>query len=548
GSGNKTLSYTITKGDKVCEIVDGKFRLEEVGQWTLTCTAVDYVGTTKEAKCVLNGVVGDKPILMDEPNLPKAYVSGSVYELPVLYAYDYSSGTQVRKSCDVSVTCNGKTATYKSGESFVPAVENHGESITVAYTCDGETVFERNIPGFIVFGRERIPGATERYRDVINVEKYFYTEDALTFTNKYKLANVSGLKISADKETDSAKMSFINPQMENGFSLSFFTVPNESKFSSLRLTLTDSVNSNISLRVDLVKDETQTLMVVGDTVLALAVDFDAAVATPFSIGFDKNNFIVNETTSVAVSKTESGDVFDGFPSGKVYFDIEMQNAAEGAAIFLNKIGSINVSNTLDNTGPSIATKENIVANAFKDSVYTVQRVFACDVLCPNSEALLTVIDPNGEVVTSLDGILLSGVDATRDYQIKLTAYGNYAISVVATEAKGWKEPRPNESYFSYGVTVTDGEAPTIAFEKDFAKNLKVGETLIIPKYTVADNHSTAEEITVIKMIINPKGMPVYLYGESNGIRCEYAGLYQIKIYVYDTMGNLTVVEKTVSVQ
>jgi hypothetical protein len=78
--------------------------------------------------------------------------------------------------------------------------------------------------------------------------------------------------------------------------------------------------------------------------------------------------------------------------------------------------------------------------------------------------------------------------------------------------------------------------------------LKVGDTLVIPDYEVADNHSKTENITVVKMIINPMGMPVYLYGDVNAIKCEYAGEYEIHFYVYDEMGNVTIFETSVWVE
>jgi hypothetical protein len=78
--------------------------------------------------------------------------------------------------------------------------------------------------------------------------------------------------------------------------------------------------------------------------------------------------------------------------------------------------------------------------------------------------------------------------------------------------------------------------------------LKVGGTLSIPKYTVSDNFTKAEDITVVKMIINPKGMPIYLYGDVNSIKCEYAGEYKIYFYVYDEMGNLTLFQTSVTVK
>ena len=549
GSGDKTVTYTVTKGKQVCEIKNGAFRLEEAGEWTLTCTAVDYVGNAAVAVLTLKGEVSDKPIITDAPNLPFAYVSGSSYELPVLYAYDYTSGKKVQKICEVRVECDGKTSVYTSGEKFTPTVANDKDFVKIVYTCDGEALFEKEVPVLIVFGKEKIPSsnpnAPERFRDVVNVEKYFYTEDGLTLTNKYPLADITGLKVTAEKEAESAKIAFANMQMADTFSLNFMTVPGESKFSQVNIRLTDSVDSNVSVKAELIKDEGQTLMAVGDTVLTLTLDFDKGVATPYNVGFAGGKFTVNTTTSVAVSKTESGEDFNGFPSGKIYFEIEMQNASKNASIFISKICNINVSNTQDNTGPFLSTMENVVTNAFKDSTYTVQKILACDILCPNTEAFLTVLDPNGEVVKSVDGTLLEGVDATKEYQISLSAYGDYNVSVTAKEGGGWKYS--NESYFDYIVTVTDGEAPTIDFKKDFAKKLKVGDTLSIPKYTVSDNFTKAEDIVVLKMIINPKGMPIYLYGDDNGIRCEYAGIYQIKIYVYDEMGNLTVFEKSVKV-
>ena len=224
----------------------------------------------------------------------------------------------------------------------------------------------------------------------------------------------------------------------------------------------------------------------------------------------------------------------------------MLNVDENASIFLSKICRINVNNTQDNTGPFINTLENVSTNAFKDSVYAIQRVIVCDVLCPNSKAYLTVIQPNGQIATSVDGILLEGVDATKEYQVKLTSYGDYNVSITATEDDNWKYS--NDSYLDYVITVTDGERPTIAFKENFAESLNVGDVLAIPAYEVSDNYTSQDKISVIKMIVNPKGMPVYLYGNSNAIRCEYAGVYQIKIFVYDEMGNLTVFETSVTVK
>ena len=224
----------------------------------------------------------------------------------------------------------------------------------------------------------------------------------------------------------------------------------------------------------------------------------------------------------------------------------MRDVAAGASVFRQRVSGVNVSNKQDTSGPSIQTANSVVMNAFKDEVYTVQKVIVGDALAPNSEAKLTVVAPDGSIVSSVDGVELNEVNAVVDYEIKLTQYGLYTVSVTAKESDGWKYS--NKTTFEYVVSVIDGEKPTITFDKEFDTKIEVGELLIIPKYEVADNYSAADKITVMTVITNPKGMPVYLYGESNAVRCEYAGVYKVTIYVYDEMGNLTTFTTNVTVE
>lgn len=538
GSGRVDVSYTLTKGKKECPIVGGQFRLEEAGEWVLTCTAIDYIGNVAVDVCVVNATVGDKPILNETPYLPAAYVSGGEYVLPALYANDYSSGAKVEKLCGVSVVCGGKTSTYQAGDVFTPTAKNDGETVKIAYTCDGETLFETEIPVLIVMGKENS-------RTVLKVEKYFYTAGDVSFENNYSLDGVNGLKMTAESASDSVKAVFAAPQLADEFSLAMYTMPQKSSFTQMNLTLTDSLDGSVFVTASLSKDDGQTKMRVGDTEISLAFDFDGSVAASYTLGFKNGEFLVNGTTSVAVSKTADGKPFDGFPSGKVYFSVELTEAQAGASIFMHKISGINANSTQDKMGPYLTTQQPVVTNAVKDSVYTVQKIIACDVFSPTVTALLTVISPSGEVVTSLDGVLLSGVDATKDYQISLTEYGEYLVTVVAKEGESWNYS--NESYFDYSLSVIDGEKPTLQFKGDFAGSLKVGELLIVPDYEVSDNFTPRENIQVVKMIINPKGMPVYLHGNVNAIKCEYAGTYKIYFYVYDEMGNLTTFETSVAV-
>ncbi|MBQ7913127.1 MAG: hypothetical protein IJ308_05240 [Clostridia bacterium] len=544
GCGEVRVSYELTKGRVTSPITGGTFCLEEAGEWTLSCTATDYVGNVAVAICVLNAEVSEQPILADVPQFPVAYISGSTYVLPKLYAYDYSAGSKQEKLCQVTVECGGETKTYDSGENFTPKVKEDG-TLKLTYSCDGYSLLEKEIPVRVVLSMALVPGSTNRQYEVVNVEKYFYTEDDLTIVNNYELAGYNGLKITANSPSEKVKVVFINPLMASNFSLDLMSVAGASKFSEISLCLRDSVDASVQVSATVSKGKDETVLTVGGASISLNVDFDGA-SSSFNLGFDGKDFIIDGTTSVAVATTDDGRPFQGFPSGKLYFELALHNVEEGGAIFIDRVCNISVSNNQDTIGPFISTQNSVVENAFKDTVYTVQKVIVGDVLCPNTEALLTVISPSGEVVTSLDGTPLQGADATVDYDIMLTEYGEYIVSVEAKEVGTWQAS--NKAYFDYMITVIDGEKPTISFKDDFKKNLKVGDLLVIPKFTVSDNHSTAEEITVIKMIINPNGMPIMLYDDVNAVRCEYAGAYTVLIYVYDQLGNLTTFETTVTVK
>lgn len=545
GSGKVTTAFTLANGNEKFTVENGEFILEKAGEWTLTCTASDYVGSVAVSTLKLTAVTKNRPVIVSEPNLPIAYVSGGTYRLPQLSAYDYTSGEKVEKVCSVEVSYGSASpTTVKSGEEFTPTVTESGDKVKLNYVCDGVSLYQREIPVIIVFDREEI-GDTGNFRQVVATDKYFFTENNVSIVNRENLGGNQGIKFTTNEEIESAKVSFINAQLANSFSLNFFTVPNESKFDGVAITITDSLDKDVSIKVILLKDDGQTKLVVGDTQIALLFDFDGSFSASYSVGFNNGKVVVNSATSITVTKTQSGKAFDGFPSGKVYFDIEMINAESGASLFLNEISRVKVANNQDNTAPYVTTYDTVSTSALKDSVYVVQKVVACDVLCPNVQSFLTVKRPDGTIAKSKDGIELKNVDASVDYEIVMDAYGKYSVTVETTELN-WRYS--NVSYFEYAVEVVDGDAPIIEFKGKFKDTLRVGNTLTIPKFEVTDGHSAQDKISVMIVITNPKGMPIYLYDNERSIVCEYKGEYKICIYAYDEAGNLAVFETTVTVK
>lgn len=545
GSGNTDVAFEIAKGNVTADVEDGKFRLEESGEWTLTCTATDYVGNVAVQILKINATASGKPIIESEPELPCAYVALATYRLPVLYAYDYSSGSRQEKLCSVKVECGIGSNVYTAGDEFVPSGTNEDGKVKITYFSDDTDLYIKEVPVYAAISTEKVAGSSDRYRDVVNVEKYFYTDSDLTFTNNVKSGEISGMTITVNADGDKVKTTFINPQMVSVFSLDFLTVPGKSDFSKIAVRLTDSENTGLSVTAYFVKSDGATILTVGTTSVTLDLDLDSFSPASFGIGYKNGKFTVSGS-SFAIDKTDNGEDFEGFPSDKIYFDIEIYDAKEGAEIFLQRVCGVNISNKLDNSAPFVtAAYGKSPDKSANKGEYTIYGVSAGDIFCPNVKVLLTVYDPEGNVVTSTDGVLLKDVDAMRDYKILLEDYGGYSVSVKATEADYWKFD--NTAKYEYRVTVSDVTRPTITFKTDFTDKIKVGETLAIPEYTLSDDCSSADKLTVITIITNPKGLPNYLFGDERSLRCEYAGVYTVKMFVYDEAGNLTTFETKVTV-
>ena len=100
---------------------------------------------------------GKIPLFIDEPVLPKAFVSGASYRLPDLYADDYTTGTHTRLLAEVTVfddeTPDGRTVA--SGQAFTPTVTENGRPVTVQYKA-GAAVITREIPAILSYEDGRL--------------------------------------------------------------------------------------------------------------------------------------------------------------------------------------------------------------------------------------------------------------------------------------------------------------------------------------------------------------------------------------------------------
>jgi len=530
GSGNKEITITTTF-DGVVNVVHGGFIPDKAGEWVITYSVIDYVGNTASKVVKIDAVAGDKPIFSDRINLQPVYISGSEYILPVAYCDDYSSGKLEKKQCSVKIEYpNGKTEKYLSGESFVPDVSNGGNSVKVTYYYGNTDYDEGKIIEILKI----------RDEDEIDVKKYFYGKD---FTAEYPNSSESGVLITATKTAETIGWLFANAQMADGFSAEFSTIAGATKFNKITVTLKDSEKPEIALTLEIIIGESLTTVRVGD----FEIELKEAIALGkkgLKVGY-KNGKLSYGTVNIPVDKTNAGERFDGFPSDKVYFGFAISDAEAGATYKIDAVsGCMLSSDTGDYAKPTVKINGDYGGNYKYGEEYVLYPVTAGDVYSPNVSVKLTVFDGEGNVATDVNGLRLNKVDADKMYVVKLDGYGVWNARYQIEKTNWIKSSR---SFVAY-ITVIDDEAPELTIESDYRHEVKVGENIVLPDFSVSDNLTEKDKLTVVKYVIDADGKLAILEGSSNSFRTTKTGKYVMIITVSDEFGNTTTKSFTVTVR
>ncbi len=518
GSGDKKVIISVTSSEGTVIVENGKFTPEKSGDYAVLYTAIDYIGNTAQTGYQITVSNATKPVFNDIPALPQAFVSGSKYILPALYADDYTSGSLIRRKASLQVTDANGTKTVADGAEITPTVNKNGDKVKVSYIC-GTAKYEVEIPAIFAYENE-----SGRMR--LKVENYLVGE-GFTLDKQTDYTVVSAT-------SSNGKWTFANSLVAQNFNLTIGSVNNKSVFDAILITLTDTQDLSQSLSARIVRDgEIARLEILGKTYpLSSAFDGDR-----FAISYANGQFKVDETTV----KLEG---FGGFSSNKVWLSVQTENAFVGAEYLVYDVCGQGIKNSSnDRTAPVIAILGDWGGTKSFGKLITLPVAVAGDVLDPNIKFVMTVTDPNGNPVKTENGVTLDGVNPTEEYSFEASVYGRYLVNYSAIDTFN-----DNEQPFQYAINVLDEIAPTVSLKQDFVSSAKVGDTVVIPEFTIKDNLSANEDIVVIRQVFTPSGSVMYVPASSNSIKCSSAGEYLFKIMVVDTAGNITVVEKTVTVK
>ena len=495
GSGNE---YDVSRGF---------FIVKEKGEITLKYTYTEvFSGYSKEDRIFLTALDANKPFLIEDIDIAKYFINGSEYKVPTVKAYAYENGVLTEKTVDMYI---GATK-YQAGDTFVPSVNNNGDIVEVVFKCGEYELCSKSIQTIIPYENLQL-----------HVENYFVLSEGSVSFNK----DMTGLSFIS---SNTYKMEFAKSLSEGNLSFTMRSAKGKSKFSKIVYTLTDSKDSTQKVAFEIAYEQSinKYALRINDKQYQLSQDFNNGEDS-LKISYADNSLIF-DSFKVLLTNYSDGRVFNGFDSGYVYLGIQVNTDVE-SVLTISQINSYEFNDiAADVIGPSIIIDSKVVGKCALNQTVTIGKAKAFDVLSPEASITVTVRGPSG-IMTSVDGIVLQNVDCSREYQIKLTEYGQYSVIYDAKDGNG------QASRESYSIAVKDTVAPKVVFANGFRTSAKVGEEYIIPDYTLSDDVSSQDKIYSSVYILTPFDNIELV--ENNKYVFKSAGEYIVYVLAVDESNN-----------
>ncbi|MBQ2986753.1 MAG: hypothetical protein IJE23_04650 [Tyzzerella sp.] len=332
---------------------------------------------------------------------------------------------------------------------------------------------------------------------------------------------------------EEATVTFNKPLASDNFQLIFAGVE-DSSLAKAEFILADSENADEIVKIAYNRmSDVQTSVIVNDsnrsfiTTGSLYKKNDGNFTVAYSA--TSNCFGDGMALNIPVLETIKGEGFLGFSSQKVNLTIHLYGEA-GSVFCLKSINQqrMGTKYTVDKTAPLVSVV-NPISYVVKNSEVILPTAFATDVLADEATVSMSVLDPDGEVVSASDGTKLKNVTPDKEYAITIEKYGTYRIEYKATD--GTNETRSVVSR----VNVVDETAPALKLKKTISSTTKVGDKLEFPEVTCSDNISEKENIKLSVTVKHPSGI---VTAESKFVELTEEGVYEITFLAVDEAGNV----------
>ena len=476
-------------------------RFESAGIYTLRYVVEDvYTGLKTEEEVTVTVVSPTKPVF-EALGLPKAFIVGKTYKLPMATAYDYSSGQ--REFATVKLYVNGDEKTANETVKFDAAGSAKIEY--KATNADGATdTLSFDVPSIDVKEKTK----------PIYLSRYFLYDENVSVS-----AATTSLTFSTEKDTT---VSFINFVPVELFLVKFSVPEQYANLSGLNVILTDSVcpTEKIVLHISRLENSKESSAF---TINGVACDpISGVIGGAENLGFAlkiKGNTLTDGEDKKFTLVNPDGSVFNGFTSGwvNVEFGVVGVENGETAGFSISTIVNQTVGSAASDRGkPNLLVYGEIPLFAEINTELSLPKLEAYDVLDSEVELYVSVMLA-GE-------ILIEQQVYTQDFTLPIDRYGKYNVIFVIRDSSG------REQETAYVVKVYDKEPPSLTLSAGYVKEARVGKTV---KLATAKTDGT---LTVA--VSKPDGKIEFI---TNGkLTVDRRGTYRVIYYATNADGAVTV--------
>lgn len=510
GDTNVSITATLRSNPEIkydINTIDYSFIPYYAGIYDIEYHYSDYIDK-KVYESTLVVAFGDKPVFASKPVFPRYLIKDNKFVLPEIVAYDISEGSPLPIDYSISVLedDSGDAKAVTGGVYTVQATQ----SVKFVYTASKGAQSE-------TFTSETIPVIDVKQNNALDITKYFKVVNG----SFEKTAHKDYISLSTTQ--NSSSLIFINSLQAFNFELQFNPDGLKNNFNAVNIYLTDSINPNICLKMTYSKKSTSASgFKLNDTGFAYEIKNNFYEADNSIFVFRYNNEDLQVYPSIGLSVDVEYDFnknpFSGFPSNKVYLEIELSGLTGDSALKVYKLNNQPLCKIEEGEekAPEIHVEHSSGDRIIGD-VVTIAPVYAYDVLDSFVSLEVYVISPDGSYVIDNNGLALDGsINPSDYYTFTIDLPGQYVVEYLAIDGAG------NYTDFSYYINVIDVQAPNITLN-GIVETGKVNKSIKVAQATAVDNSDL--NIIVYVFVECPDGSIIYLEGDA--FTPETAGVYKV---------------------
>lgn len=549
GTGNINVDKTITTNGVTIPLENG-YMPESVGEYVISYTLTDYIGTKKNVTYEIVVESGDKPVIKDGA-LPFNYVlNGSEVVFPLLEAFSSEGGVLSKVPVKIQVKQEGKEdvileAPYK----FIPVIGGEAERISVVYFAENKNGRRSELAekSFIVVNPYLSVDSEDKNYGHFDMKKFFAVSDGITVSSSNEWSYV---KMDATKDSE---FCYVNKLLAKNLSLNLVVPEGYANMSSVEVTMTDSLDPSQQIVLRFLKNGADCMLRVNDNVQLIAFkDARFGSLDGISFGYSNNSCnVTNGSTTIytTIKETINGKKFEGFTSGYVYIKVALVGVMGESVVRVLKVnGQVfsNRSNTIGNPLTECEVEEFIPTRIEVGQTLVVPAIRANCVLYGIKDVLVSV-RVNGKYelkdarfTDELSYEIKNNADCRIEY--KAVTYFGKTISLV-----------------SYQISVVETEAPVIEVSKAPVEKTVLGNVVKLYTATAKDSvsgegllYNSGDPIpsgTVLKIIvIDPNLSKHQVFADDLSFTANMKGVWRVVYFAYDECYNIAQVEYKIEVE